>query len=68
MGRLVAQGRDAEVGALEPLAFRQRPDSVLPVRFFALGLLGLLLLNAGLALAPNAIRWRFRRMGFCFST
>ena len=42
---------------MEPLAFKQRPDSALPVRFFALGLLGFLLLNAGIALAPHAIRY-----------
>ena len=39
------------------LAFKQRPASALPVRFFALGLLGFLLLNADLARAPQAIRW-----------
>ncbi len=32
-----------------PLAFKQRPDSAVPVRFFVLGLLGFLALTAGSA-------------------
>jgi hypothetical protein len=43
--------------ALESPDFRKRPDSALPIRFFALGLVGLLLLNAGIALDPGAVRW-----------
>ena len=42
---------------MEPLEFKKRPGSALPVRFFALGLVGLLALAIGLAVAPGA--WRF---------
>ena len=45
------------VGALEAPDFKKRPDSALPMRFFTLGLVGLLLLNAGMALDPRAVRW-----------
>ena len=45
------------MGALESPDFKKRPDSALPMRFFALGLVGLLLLNAGMALDPRAVRW-----------
>lgn len=42
---------------VEPLEFRRRPDSVLPVPFFALGLVGFCALNLAVALAPAAVRW-----------
>lgn len=42
---------------MEPLAFKQRPGSALPVRFFALGLAGLLALAVAMAVAPGS--WRF---------
>ena len=38
-----------------PLAFKQRPDSAVPVRFFVLGLLGFLALCAGVLLLPAAL-------------
>lgn len=45
------------MGTLEPPDFKRRPNSALPVRFFGLGLLGLILLQAGIALDPQALRW-----------
>ena len=54
------------VGALESPDFKVRPDSALPVRFFALGLAGLLLLNAGMALDPGAVRWPLPAHGILF--
>lgn len=42
---------------MEAPEFRRRPDRALTVPFFALGLLGFVLLGAGLALAPGALRW-----------
>jgi hypothetical protein len=38
-----------------PLEFKKRPDSAVPVRFFALGLVGLLALGAGVLAFPGAI-------------
>lgn len=40
---------------MEPLEFKKRPNSLVPVPFFALGLLGLLSLNVGVAADPGAI-------------
>jgi len=40
---------------VEPLEFKKRPNSLVPVPFFALGLLGLLSLNVGVAADPGAI-------------
>lgn len=42
---------------MEPLAFLKRPQSTVPVPFFALGLLGLVALNLAIALAPGAVGW-----------
>jgi hypothetical protein len=44
-------------GLVEPLTFRKRPQSTVPVPFFALGLLGLLALHLAIALAPGAVGW-----------
>ena len=41
---------------MEPLEVRKRPNSSVPMPFFALGLVGLLAFHVGLALAPAA--WR----------
>lgn len=42
---------------MEAPAFRQRPDSLLPMAFFAFGLAGFIVLQAALAVLPRAVRW-----------
>ncbi len=50
-------------GTVEPLDFKARPASSLPVPFFALGLVGFCALATAVALLPRAIHWPLHAHG-----